>query len=81
MLENLCSLSTQTRTGPPHGIHLSHTGILRSAQDEDRVSSKLGHLLKDLGHSELPHTNLVVPLAQSNATSCTSSSSPYSSMN
>lgn len=76
MLENLCSLSSQTRTGPLHGIHLFHTGILWSPQDEDTGSSNLGHLLKDLGHRELPHANLAVPLALWNATSGTSSSSP-----
>lgn len=78
MLENLCSLSTQSRTGSLHGIDPFHTasGILWIPQDEDTVSSKLGHLLKDLGHSELPHANLAVPPALSITTSCTSSSSP-----
>lgn len=57
MLENVCSLSSQARTGPLHGIHLFHTGILWSPQDEDTGSSKLGHLFKDLGHCELPHAN------------------------
>lgn len=76
MLENVCSLSSQARTGPLHGIHLFHTGILWSPQDEDTGSSKLGHLFKDLGHCELPHANFAVPLTLSNATSGTSSSSP-----
>lgn len=78
MLENFCPLSAQSRTGPLHGIDPFHTvsGILWRPQDDDTVSSKLGHLLKDLSHSELPHANLAVPLALSIATSCTSSSSP-----
>lgn len=35
ILEDLYYPSSQTRTGPPHGIHLFHTELLQSPQDAD----------------------------------------------